>query len=422
MSSIPWIIVVGAGPAGLLLSLLLSQAGIPVQVLEKSTSLDEQPRATHYGPPAVYELRRSGVLDAIRERGFHPNVVCWRKLDGTFLAGLDHRVQEDDPDRMICLPLNQLGQILYERLVQQPNVTICWDHRVIAIGQDENNAWVDVDTPSGTKRFSAPYIVGCDGANSQIRRSLFGDSEFPGKTWDQQIVATNVYYDFHKFGYDDANFIIDPTHWYMASRISTDGLWRVTYGEKVATREELLARQPAKWQEMIPGHPTPEQYKIVNFSPYRVHQRLAHAMRVGRFLLSADAAHLCNPFGGLGLTGGIVDVGGLSDCLVGIYHGKADDSILDIYSQVRRQKYSEVIDPISSSNIRLMFDSDPGTVMETNEFLKLAKRSETDKVFAKEMMSAINVIKYDFTQHYQNASADGTNGQVTPIAVAGVTD
>ncbi|KIW87804.1 uncharacterized protein Z519_11778, partial [Cladophialophora bantiana CBS 173.52] len=201
----------------------------------------------------------------------------------------------------------------------------------------------------------------------QIRRSLFGDSEFSGKTWDQQIVASNVYYDFHKFGYDDANFIIDKTHWYMASRISTDELWRVTYGEKVATREELLARQPAKWQEMIPGHPTLEQYKIVNFSPYRVHQRLAHAMRVGRFLLSADAAHRST---------------------IAVFRGYRSDL---------EQPYQ--------TNFRLGSGHNDGD----ERIPKACKRSETDKAIAKEMMPAINVIKYDFTQHYRNASADGRN-------------
>lgn len=82
----------------------------------------------------------------------------------------------------------------------------------------------------------------------------------------------------------------------MASRISEDGLWRVTYGEIPGlSREEILARQPAKFEQILPGHPKPEEYKLSSISPYRVHQRLAEKMRVGRFLLAADAAHLCNP-------------------------------------------------------------------------------------------------------------------------------
>lgn len=105
-----------------------------------------------------------------------------------------------------------------------------------------------------------------------------------------------MYYDFDKFGFDDSNFIIDPENWYMAAKITRGGMWRVTYGEQRGlTESELIARQPEKFRTMLPGHPEPSQYRLVNISPYKVHQRLAQKMHVGRFLLAADAAHLCNP-------------------------------------------------------------------------------------------------------------------------------
>jgi 2-polyprenyl-6-methoxyphenol hydroxylase-like FAD-dependent oxidoreductase len=82
----------------------------------------------------------------------------------------------------------------------------------------------------------------------------------------------------------------------MIAQISNDGLHRVTYGEKGnLTLEEMRARQPEKYKAFVPGKPEPDDYKIVNFSPYKIHQRLAEHLRVGRFLLAADAAHLCNP-------------------------------------------------------------------------------------------------------------------------------
>lgn len=184
--------MVGAGPAGLLLALLLAKQGIAVQVLDSAQQLDSQPRATHYAPPAVYELRRAGVIEDVRAQGFTPRTVCWRKLDGTYLAGLDGSVLDGEPDRMICLPLDKLGKVLYEHLCAQPTAQVKWGHKVAGLGQDEGQAWVDVETPEGSTRLHADYIVGCDGANSQIRRSLFGDQNFPGRTWDEQIVATNV--------------------------------------------------------------------------------------------------------------------------------------------------------------------------------------------------------------------------------------
>jgi 2-polyprenyl-6-methoxyphenol hydroxylase-like FAD-dependent oxidoreductase len=88
----------------------------------------------------------------------------------------------------------------------------------------------------GEKKFSADYGVGCDGANSKIRRSLFGDWNFPGFTWEQLalrtyipcrcgIVNLKVYYPFEKFGVIDVQFIVDPVHWHMVAHISKDGMY-----------------------------------------------------------------------------------------------------------------------------------------------------------------------------------------------------
>ncbi len=310
-NSTPWAIISGAGPSGLLLALMLGQKGVHVHLLEKGIEIDLRPRATHYAPSAVHELQRAGIADEARARGFTPKEICWRKLDGTYLAGIDQRLlSTQESERMICLPLDKLGTLLLERIKEQPTISLKYRHRIIDVGQNAEVAWVDVETPEGKKRLEANYIIGCDGASSQIRRSLF--SEFPGKTWEQQIVATNVsthiqpslfstptlwhqvYYPFEKWDYLDANFFIHPEHWHMVARISTDGMWRVSYGEIPGlSDEELIARQPMKFQKMFPGHPTADsgEYRLTNISPYKVHQRLAERMRVGRILLAADAAH-----------------------------------------------------------------------------------------------------------------------------------
>lgn len=132
----------------------------------------------------------------------------------------------------------------------------------------------------------------------------------------------------------------------------------------------------------------------------------------------------------MGLTGGIVDIGGLYDCLAGIYEDKADTSILDKYSEIRRAKYNDVVNPISTENLLRLFDQDPDKALENDEFLKMCKRTETDVEFSKTMQGGINILKHDFTQYYR--SAPPTNGhteeqgasgfQVQTLPVVGVSD
>ena len=100
-------------------------------------------------------------------------------------------------------------------------------------------------------------------------------------------------------------------------------------------------------------------YRIDNFSPYRVHQRCAPSVRVGRVLLAGDAAHACNPCGGRGLTGGVIDADTLSDALGAVIAGRANESVLDFYSQERRRVFLEVTSPMSTNFKRLLSEKDP---------------------------------------------------------------
>lgn len=166
----------------------------------------------------------------------------------------------------------------------------------------------------------------------------------------------------------------------MAAKITTDGLWRVSYGEDTKlTLDEVIAHQPAKYERMLPGHPKPGDYKILNINPYRIHQRCAPKFRVGRILLAADAAHLCNPFGGMGLVGGLVDVGGLAECMAGMEMGRAGDEILDRYDEVRRGLWESVINPVSSDNFLRVSATDPAVALEKDPFLMMVEKARTDK-------------------------------------------
>ncbi|KAL8362611.1 hypothetical protein RB601_008122 [Gaeumannomyces tritici] len=404
------VIIVGAGPAGLLLALMLSQRGIPVQVLEAEDKLDGQPRAAHYGAPALPDLDRAGVLAEIKRRGIIITDINYRYAvpDGSGferLATIDGNAVRDVGGfdyRSHCLALHDLCALMLELFVGRHGGEVGWRHRVVRVEQDAGGAWVDVETPEGPKRIGGDYVVGCDGAGSQVRRSLFG-SDFPGFTWEKQIVATNTYYDFDRHDFGDVTINVHPENFYLAAKLDNKGLYRITYGEKVGlTTEEMRARLAARFEEILPGHPKPDQYKVINFSPYKMHQRCAPSFRVGRVLLVADAAHLCNPWGGMGITGGFVDVGGLDQCLGGIWDGLADDAILDLYSEKRIDKYRTVIDELSTSNFRrIAYTDDPASLAGSDEFVGLLRKGEADEGLMREVLLGGLDMRYDFSQHFK---------------------
>lgn len=130
-------------------------------------------------------------MDEVRERGFVTwGGIQWRDVDGTLLARFNPDAIPKDY-RLHCLPLGKLCSLVKEHLDRRSNVEVRYIHTVFKIDQTEARARVWAETPHGEQSFEADYIVGCDGASSQIRRALFGD-DFPGRTWDEQIVATNV--------------------------------------------------------------------------------------------------------------------------------------------------------------------------------------------------------------------------------------
>lgn len=309
------VIIVGAGPAGSLLGLLLAKANISVTVLEKDDMPTDETRAVFYQPVSLYEFKRAGILDDVMAAASQPRSVGWRDLEGKRLFGLS-------ATGMVVLTLNKLVMIIQEHISKERDARILWKHTVVDMGQDKQKAWVEVETPQGRKHMEASYVIGCDGGKSIVRRCLFGDRSMAGFTWDRQLVAADVsrvslpfvvfqidlanfydddiqvYYDFSALpDVDDSNIFMHPENAWLAFRPSKEeSYWRFIYMEEDGlSDEEIVSRHPAKFKSILPGHPKPDEYKVIRISPYKIHQRIVDSMYQGRGILASDAAHLCCP-------------------------------------------------------------------------------------------------------------------------------
>jgi len=187
------VIVVGAGPCGLSLSLALAQAGIEVTLIDRENTIDSRPRAVHLTAPGIQIFKRAGVLEDVRRAGFLPKDWTYRKFDGTPIVTVEDVAVSKSPEATIVLPIGMLCEILLYHAERNSKIFLKWSHQVVDVGQDENSAWAIIKEQDGTEeRISGDFLCGCDGATSQVRKSLFGEKNFPGKTWDVQFVATDV--------------------------------------------------------------------------------------------------------------------------------------------------------------------------------------------------------------------------------------
>ncbi|KAK5195062.1 hypothetical protein LTR96_002940 [Exophiala xenobiotica] len=384
------IIIVGAGPVGLFLALRLTQLGIRVTVLERDESNPPVPRALGYFGAAMFALQRAGIWEAVRDSGPTFGDLGWRKLakdkpDGSKAWGDEiayWNIAATTPYKkgepgwgMVIMGQDQLRAIMLPRIKESGLADFQWGYGLKSLTQDETAVTIQaVNSKDEEKIFTADFVVAADGGKSQTRKQL--GIKLDGFTWPEIIISSDVRLDLEIPGRTGVNYIIDPVNWGFFCPLEhqrTDGptLYRVTFpvSDKEMEPEVFEATVRAKFDITVPG-PRPLKYEVVRQTPYRVHQRLATTMNVGRVCLVGDAAHLNAPWGAFGLTTGLLDSESLADALEYIIKDNKPLSILQTWSEARRKAFSAVSNPISTANKLRCSNLNPETAAEDDAFLK----------------------------------------------------
>ncbi len=348
------VLIVGAGPVGLLSAVALAQRNVRVTIIEAGTALNESPRAAVYFPTSLLAIQELGLLEDLDRRGLRAQQY------GHHVPGLDyHGVISMEVlsgitfDYQIHAGQNVLGEVALEH-AQRRGVQALFDHRLTGLTHHAQAVIARIATPGGDIDIRSDWIIGADGARSSVRKLL--GLEFEGTTWPNRFVATNVYFDFASLGYVAANFVCDPVYSGVVALLDREGLWRLTYQEDGSLpAETFMERLPERYAHFIPSG---MKYEVKAARPYTLHQRCAQRLRVGRVLLAGDAAHATNPCGGLGLTTGLWTGMILADLLSAVIAGDEDPVVLDRYSDERRRVFWEVTSPGASENKRMLEEKD----------------------------------------------------------------
>jgi 3-(3-hydroxy-phenyl)propionate hydroxylase len=348
------VLIVGAGPVGMLSAVALAQVGVDVTVVEAGAELNDSPRAAVYFSSTLIALDELGLLGTLEDRSFKVRTF------GFHAPGFDfHPVMSMDVLTGITYDYQlHCGQDVVARVAleqaERLGARVLFGHRLTDLEQSPDRVIARLDTPEGPREIAADWVIGADGARSTVRQLL--GLEFEGHTWPNRFVATNVYCDMAAYGYQPSNFICDPVFGGVVAQLDMEGLWRLTYHESGdLPAESFMERLPAKYAGFIPAG---EPYRIKAATPYVIHQRCAERLRVGRVLLAGDAAHATNPCGGLGLTTGVWTGMIAADLLGAVIRKEEREEILDRYSEERRRIFWEVSSPGASENKRMMEEAD----------------------------------------------------------------
>jgi 2-polyprenyl-6-methoxyphenol hydroxylase-like FAD-dependent oxidoreductase len=349
------VIVVGAGPVGMLTALALAQAGAKVTVLEQEPHIINSPRAAVYFPSTLIILEELGILDELNAIGFQNRTFGTHIPEFGYSSVVTTEPIEGIPyDYQLHAGQHDVARVAMEH-AQKLGVEVLFNHEVAALEDDDNGVTVTAKTEEGEKNFRAKWLIGADGARSTVRR-LAGIA-FEGHTWPERFVATNVKFDFRKLGYQQANFVCDPVNMAVIAQLDRDGLWRCTYMEDSSLPLETYEeRIPERYEWFMRGS---KDYEVVSSSPYMLHQRAGETLHKSHVLLAGDAAHATNPCGGLGLTSGVWTGVVLADVLGAVIRGKEGESILDRFSDERRRVFWEVVSPAATENKRMLQERDP---------------------------------------------------------------
>jgi len=345
------VVIVGAGPVGTLLAILLGQRGKSVTLVERWTTHYELPRAVTYDHEIARILATLG-MDSENDPAisFHDELYYWKNKDRKNLQIVDWQSQSASGWRVRYWSNQPMMEKRFLAIAAtMPSVKILRGWVGETLDQDADGVTLTIkrnpdETDSGeTQEIRAKFLAGTDGANSFTRNALGIENEDKGYFFDWLILDMIMKYDYVvERSYEPAQWqLCDPAR---PTTIVPGGpgpdpegparrRWEYMLlpGETV---EEMTTDAKA-WELLESWGVTPENAELERSAVYRFQARWAKEWNKGRCLIGGDAAHLMPPFAGEGMCAGVRDAVAMAWRLNGILEGTFGLDVLDSYTSER---------------------------------------------------------------------------------------
>ncbi|MEF9898784.1 MAG: FAD-dependent monooxygenase [Pseudomonas sp.] len=333
------VLIIGAGPTGLVLALWLSKQGVSVRIIDKTSGPGTTSRALAVQARTLELYRQLDLTTAIVERGRQvPAANLWVKGHAAARLPLNSIGAGFTPYPFLHIyPQDEHEQLLIDRL-QAFTIDVERNTELSDFTQDDQGIKARLRHADGTlEHCQASYLAGCDGAGSTVRKAL--GIGFPGGTYQQVFYVADVQASGPALN-GELHVDLDEADFLAVFPLAGDGRARL-----IGTVRDARAEHPEQLRFDDVGQRAIEHMNVqveqVNwFSTYRVHHRVAEHFSQTRTFLLGDAAHIHSPAGGQGMNTGIGDAINLAWKLASVLRGEARQSLLDTY-QIERSAFAQ---------------------------------------------------------------------------------
>ncbi len=328
------VLIIGAGPTGLVLALWLSKLGVRVRIIDKTSAPGTTSRALAVQARTLELYRQLDLADTVVRNG-HRVAAANFWVNGKPVAQLPlNRIGEGlTPYAFVeIFPQDQHERLLIERL-EDYGVTVERNTTLESFEETGDGLTAHLRLPDGEQEIcQACYLAGCDGARSVVRKTL--DTGFPGGTYQQIFYVADVKASGPAMN-GELHLDLDEADFLAVFPLAGEGRARLigTVRDERADRAETLEFSDVSSRAI--EHLKVHIEDVHWFSTYRVHHRVAEHFRSGRAFLLGDAAHVHSPAGGQGMNTGIGDAINLAWKLAAVLSGAAEPSLLDSYETER---------------------------------------------------------------------------------------